>query len=331
MKLGKPVLVFGLLYLCVLRGFSFAQVLTDVFGVGPNEFSIDLVAIGNPGNSVDPYGTGWNKGTSPGSVNYDFSIGKHEIRRSDIEKANLLGNLGITLYDTTYAGWNGMNKPATGISWYEAARFVNYLNQSKGFAPAYKFVGAGTDQVFSAWTVGDSGYNPNNPFRNQNSKYVLPSLDEWHKAAYYNPTNDTYSTYPNGSNLAPIPMISGVEGSVYGQSITNQVGPANVYEAGSMSFYGTMAQGGNALELMETSYDLFNDDPSEPRWFSGGSWVDDASLVFFQSNTSGAYISPDTEFFHMGFRVASVPEPEARILMILATLLGLACRRHYKS
>ena len=39
-------------------------------------------------------------------------------------------------------GGNGPNKPAAGISWLEAAKFVNWLNKSTGHTPAYKF-GAG--------------------------------------------------------------------------------------------------------------------------------------------------------------------------------------------
>jgi len=299
-----------------------AQLVTESFGTGVNAFTMVFVSVGNPGNPVDPYGSGWNNGRSPGSVSYEFSIGKYEIRRSDIEGANVEGNLGITLYDTTYAGWSGINKPATGIAWREAAKFVNYLNQSKGFDLAYKFIGDGPNQTLSTWVVGDLGYNQANPFRNQNSKYFLPSIDEWHKAAYYNPANSTYSTYPNGSNQAPLPITTGSEGSVYGQSVTNQVGPADVDNAGSLSFYGTMAQGGNALELMETAYDLVNDDPAEVRWFGGGSWVDDVSLAFLQSNSFGAsYNNPDSEWFHMGFRVASVPEPSTYLLSIFGVLL----------
>jgi formylglycine-generating enzyme required for sulfatase activity len=34
---------------------------------------------------------------------------------------------------------NGANRPATGVSWNEAARYVNWLNTSNGLAPAYKF------------------------------------------------------------------------------------------------------------------------------------------------------------------------------------------------
>ena len=50
-----------------------------------------------------------------------------------INKANTLGSLGITLVA------RGANKPATSVSWNEAARFVNWLNTSRGHPPAYKF------------------------------------------------------------------------------------------------------------------------------------------------------------------------------------------------
>ena len=50
-----------------------------------------------------------------------------------IDKANTLGGLGITK-DT-----RGANQPATSVSWNEAARFVNWLDTSQGFTPAYKF------------------------------------------------------------------------------------------------------------------------------------------------------------------------------------------------
>jgi len=152
-----------------------AQVITETFGTGPDPISIDFVSIGNPGNSSDPNGFAYWKGRNPGSVNYEYAIGKYEITRSDIEKANLQGNLGLTLYELRYATWGGGKKPATGISWNEAARFVNFLNTSKGFSPAYKIIGT----TFSVWSSNDIGFNPNNSFRNTQAKYFLPSTNEW--------------------------------------------------------------------------------------------------------------------------------------------------------
>jgi formylglycine-generating enzyme len=104
-----------------------------------------------------------------------------------INKANTLGSLGITI-DT-----RGVNKPATSVSWNEAARFVNWLNTSQGFQAAYKFtlnpgdVGYSANANISLWAPGDAGYNAAGPYRNANAHYFLPSENEWYKAAYYSP------------------------------------------------------------------------------------------------------------------------------------------------
>ena len=49
-----------------------------------------------------------------------------------IEKANAEGGLEITLRDMTDVGGNGPNQPAQGPGWNQAARFVNWLNTSRG-------------------------------------------------------------------------------------------------------------------------------------------------------------------------------------------------------
>ena len=56
-----------------------------------------------------------------------------------VTKANTLGSLAIPLADLTSSGGDGVNRPASGVSWNEAARFVNWLNTSSGSTPAYKF------------------------------------------------------------------------------------------------------------------------------------------------------------------------------------------------
>ena len=86
-----------------------------------------------------------------------------------IDKANSSGNLGITLQDMTSYGGNGVNKPATGISWFEVAKFVNWLNTSKGFVPAYKFDANGN---FQLWSASDAGYDGTNPYRNTLANFL---------------------------------------------------------------------------------------------------------------------------------------------------------------
>ena len=120
-----------------------AQTITQTFGSGTNQFGIDFVTIGNPGNAADTAGSP----NPAGSVSYIYNIGKYEISRDMITKANSLAGLGVTLYDMEsplqWGNGNGPDKPATGISFNEAARFVNFLNTSKGYSAAYTFDSAG--------------------------------------------------------------------------------------------------------------------------------------------------------------------------------------------
>ena len=74
----------------------------DTFGSGANTFNIDFVNIGNPGNAADT-----DVDPSPlGSVGYLYRVGKYETSEQMIDKANLVGGLGITK-DT-----RGADKPA---------------------------------------------------------------------------------------------------------------------------------------------------------------------------------------------------------------------------
>ena len=109
------------------------------------------------------------------------------------------------------------------------------------------------------WASGDAGFNAANPFRNSQAHYFLPSLDEWYKAAYYDPTNGVYYDFPTGSDSLPTAVAGGTAAgtTVIDQPIDN--GPADITLAGGLSPYGTMGQGGNVLEWQETEFDLVND------------------------------------------------------------------------
>jgi formylglycine-generating enzyme len=303
--------LFGLL--CLLSA-NFCQ--ADTFGSGANAFDIDFVTIGNPGNAPDTVGTP----SLAGSVPYTYQIGKYEISEQMIDDANALGGLGITK-DT-----RGPNKPATSISWFEAAKFVNWLNTSSGYSPAYKFDATGN---FQLWQPSDPGYVPGSMFRNSLAKYVLPSVDEWYKAAYYDPVTGVYFHYPTGSNIAPTPVASGIAPAtaVYGGLLA----PADITQAGGLSPYGTMAQGGNVWEWNETVSDAeFMNTPNlGGRAFRGGSY---ASLHDLESAGIGGS-NPSVEFIDVGFRVGSVvPEPSTIVLCGtgLSVAFGIILRKALK-
>jgi len=289
-----------------------AQTITQTFGSGANAFSIDFVKVANPGNAPNT-----DTIQSVGSVAYTYNIGKYEVSRDIINKANVFGSLGITLGDLSNYGGNGLNRPASGISWNEAARFVNWLNTSKGFQLAYNFSAGG---IIQKWDLGQ--YTGTTQYRNKDAYYFLPNLDEWHKAAYYDPNKPGgagYWKYPTKSDNPPVPISAGTSAGtvVY----DNQSSPADITNAGGLSAYGTMAQGGNVSELTEEWW--------RPR---GGGWRDNTSpmLTTYDSNPEiGSFDPSYANFYFYGFRVAMIPEPSTFSLLAVS-LGGLVAFRRRK-
>jgi formylglycine-generating enzyme required for sulfatase activity len=301
-----------LLILISAVGPFVGPVRADTFGSGANTFEIDFVSIGNAGNPPD------ENPNPAGAVPYSYRIGKYEISEQMIDKANALGGLGITK-DT-----RGPDKPATSISWYEAARFVNWLNTSTGSMPAYKFDGAGN---FQLWTPTDPGYNPANLYRNRLARYFLPSLNEWHKAAYYDPAAQVYYDYPTGSDSIPDgidfvgdPMFDAV---FYGGASNPE--PNDIINVGVLSPFATVGQGGNVFEWSETAFDRTNDVPIEQRRTLGGSWASTSSVLNATNTLIG--IAPHFEGNFSGIRVAAViPEPRTSLLLTAGMLISLVRR-----
>ena len=309
-------LVVAVASLCTICS---AQTITETFGTGDNAFTMEFVTIGNPGNVADTTGAP----NPAGSVAYTYNLGKYEVSRDMITKANSAGSLGITMQDMTTYGGNGVNRPATGISWYEAATYVNWLNTSTGGTAAYKFVGG----TFQLWSAGDVGYNANNMYRNSLAKFVIASRDEWYKGAY-GKADGSWSNFPNGSDSAPTAVASGTEANtaVYGQSTST--GPADITNAGGLSVYGTMGQVGNVYEWNETAYDGTNDTAGENRELRGASWEISGFMGGFLLDASNRLsMGPTSEDRIVGFRVARVPDPSSLSFLLAGGAVLMARRR----
>lgn len=311
MKTTRP---FAFFLVTVLSIFLDHSAWAGTFGSGANSFVVDFVTIGDPLNAPDTSGN-----PNPvGSVAQTFRIGKYEVSEQMIDKANTLGGLGITKDN------RGPDKPATGISWNEAARFINWLNTSTQNQPAYKFefqpgdAGYNVNANAQEWGVGDLGYDPSNVYRNSQARFFLPSTDEWYKAAYYDAANSVYYDYPTGSNSAPTGVGSGTAAgtAVYTQPFGN--GPADVTLAGGLSPYGTMGQGGNVFELEESDFNLTNAPTTDARGLRGGYW---SSGVLNLSSANRLSSAPGNQQSFIGFRVAAViPEPSTAVLIVCASL-----------
>ena len=316
-----------LLFMMVLLGSLSvkAQTITETFGTGTNQFSIEFVEIGNPGNAPATNGIP----NSVGSVPYIYNLGKFEISREQIIKVNYLSGMNISLYNMSWTVVGNKNTiPASGITWNSAARFINWLNTSKGFQPAYNFTTSGVNDNISLWENGQ--HFENNKFRHKDAVYFLPSVDEWYKGAYGSP-NGAWFKYPTGSNSAPTAISLGndPDTAVYNQGTGN--GPADVMNAGGLSQYGTMAQGGNIWEWNETNFDGTNDSVLEDRQVRGGAWANDNGVLISEF-MFGFAPSWDNygNFNDFGFRVAMVPEPSALSLLAVG-LGGLAMMRRRRN
>jgi len=283
-------------------------------GTGGNTFQIAFSPIGNAGNQANT-----NQFGSFGSVGYEYGIGTYEVTRDMVSKANLTGSLGLTMSDMSSSTGNGTNKPATGLSWQKIATFVNYLNTSRGLSPAYKFTGG----VLQLWTSSDVGYDPSNPFRNTKANYFIPSIEEWTKAAYYDPNKGGtgiagYWKYPSKTDIAPqaVSSSTGDGTAVY----LNQAGPADVNLSGGISGCGTFGQGGNVAEMIETATDRTNNVADEGRLVAGGNWGS-LSDDLEGGNFSGTDIFGS--FPWIGFRVVRIAQnPETNPQVYSATVFS---------
>jgi len=187
------------------------------FRVASSSPGPSLVKIGNPGNI--------NDSTGYGAVAVDYYIGKYEITNSDyIEflnavakqdthylynsqlETNIRSGIVRQGIDSNYfysAKDNMCNKPINFVSWFNAARYCNWLHNGKPTGPQNS--NTTEDGAYSL-----SSIDSDNPiiYKNNNAKYWIPTENEWYKAAYYSPVkrgvnSPGYYTYSTQSDTEP--------------------------------------------------------------------------------------------------------------------------------
>jgi hypothetical protein len=252
-----------------------------------NGININFVNIGNPNNAVDS--------TSYGVVGYDYRISQTEVSFEQFQ-ASGIGAL-------NYWAGVGQDAPVVNITWHEAAQYCNWLTSSNVNVGAYTIVGGLVTAI-------------NRSYRNTNGvAYVLPTEDEWYKAAYF---KGTYSDYANGTSDLPTNNVN----ALYGNGLAGTVWTVG---QGTEEQNGTFNMMGNVFEWLETSADedLTLDGSPENMAFRGGAtqYAADRLSRYYRVDGIGESTLDISEFdVSVGMRIVAIPEPGTISLMSLSTI-----------
>lgn len=301
---------------------------------------IDWSPVGDPGNGPDPAP---NRGGAYGAVGYAYNIGTYDVTYSQYAEflnakdpfgTNTLGLYNDSMRNADYRGVSFTsgnpagskytvisgreNKPATYVTWYDAIRFANWMNNGQG---------AG-DTETGAYTLGTLGaggipINGDSIMRNPGATVFLPSEDEWYKAAYYDtrttaqggpPSDSHYWIFPTSSDTVPTATVpTATPNSANYNNVVINLTDVGAY-TGTTSPSGAFDMGGNVWQWNEA---LIPDLPF--RGLGGGSFVND--FITLRSFSRGRNTPTDEGL--IGFRLASIPEPSGLVLAALG-LVGLA-------
>ena len=323
----------GFLALLAITGPAFAQ-----------DYDFDWVTIDRPGNAAIVSDDPWGNVNGRGRVDHTYRISRLEVTTSQwmefvntfSTQANELKFFAMPTYwgatpDTSYGGpgrrWKLKNaddagmRPVTGITWREAAQFCNWLNNSK---PSMLSAIANGAYDTSTFGQNDDGTYTDQSAHNPGAEFWIPTLDEWLKAAHYDPSKDGtggWWAYPNTSDTAPVPGIPGVGETSAGYA---DYGIFAGFDVALGSYpntktpWGLLDATGGASEWTESWYNT--DPPHTDRHYDGAPageyyyWLDDLART-------GA-VMPWATTNHIGLRVVSIPSPTSLGLLIFKALFG---------
>jgi formylglycine-generating enzyme required for sulfatase activity len=328
-----------------LRSFAGAVALV-VFGLlsPASADNFTWKTVGSIGNAANPT-------TGLGRVTENFKISAYETtiaQYADFLNGSYAGKQGLYgVYNTNIGATNNLNppdgvgitqtgsagsytysvrtgfadRPVNNVSWFSAARFVNwYANEKSTTATATE---TGTYTLVGGQTSGSVAA------RNAGAKIFLPSADEWTKAAFYSPATQSYTKWPTQSDTIPTATLPTADEQITAANTANYRpqtggGTPKMTNIGTYvnttSTYGLFDMAGNVTEMTDTAQ---SGDASRFQAL-GGSFASSTTQMnnLFSSDKVGEFRLTDNLGAGTGFRVAAVAVPEPGNMV--AAAMGIA-------
>jgi formylglycine-generating enzyme len=306
--------------------------------------SLEMVPVGNAGNAADTTGFG--------AVGYNYNIGKYDVTAGQytaflnavaatdtysLYDAQMANACGISQTPNgsggyTYATTKNPNFPVNWVTFWDACRFTNWLQNGQ---PTNVGQVAGTTETGAYDLTAPGAISDNTATRTAGATWAVTSEDEWHKAAYFDPTLSGgaggYWLYPTRSNSDPTNVLSatGTNNANYydfGGTGTggytdgvNHLTPVGAFAA-SPGPFGTYDQGGDLWQWNDT---IINGGLRGQR---GASYVDPVRKL--QSSHRDFTYPWYSTAGDVGFRVVQlVPEPASLVILGFGAM-ALLRRRH---
>lgn len=288
----------------------------------PQAANFSFVTIGSPGNLPD--GTIMDDMTTGyGAVSYSFRFARYEVTNE--QYAEFLNAVAATdptgLYNPymdsaemggiTRTGTDGSyeyvvkpdrgNKPVIEVSWWDVLRFVNWLENGQP-------VGGQDETTTEDGTYTFCGVQCAGP-RNEGATYFLPSEDEWHKAAYYDPVLDGWWEFPTGTDditTCDLPPGGSNSANCAPFHVSAPDIPGIVMDVTDVGSYPLATGPSGAFDVAGNVYEWTEGAEDNLRIRRGGGWDDGRGDM--SSMRRKKHISYQSKH-NTGFRIAAAPEP----------------------
>jgi formylglycine-generating enzyme required for sulfatase activity len=211
-----------------------AIVVAPAAAQAPPSYDFDFATITATSNPAWGKPDPWNWVSGRGSVPYEYRIARVEVTTAQwmefVNTYSVRGGSWTFFAEPTFWGadidWsysgpgrrytllnspNAGMMPVGGITWREAAMFCNWLHNDKGTS-----LSAIENGAYDTTTFGSGGglVFTDQHTRHPGAKYWIPSLDEWIKAAHYDPNRHGLGQggwweYSYRSDSPPTPGLPG--------------------------------------------------------------------------------------------------------------------------